>query len=42
MFRQCSFLFFYVTLELFRQYGIICSSIGFWNYSDNVALLVFL
>jgi hypothetical protein len=33
---------FYGTLELFQQYDIICFSIGFWNCSDNVALLVFL
>jgi hypothetical protein len=38
MFRQCNiFLVFYVTLELFQQYGIICFSIGLWNSSDNVA-----
>jgi len=75
MFRQCNiFLFFHVTLDLFRQYGIICFSMGFgafprvwhywffifildfatdsvsiiwfsmglWNYSDSVALSVYL
>ena len=31
-----------MTLELFRKYGIICFSIGFWNCSDNKKLFVFL
>ena len=31
-----------MTLELFRKYGIICFSIGFWNCSDNKILFVFL
>jgi hypothetical protein len=35
------YLFFYWTLELFRQCGIICFSIGLWNCSDSVELLVF-
>jgi len=33
-------VFSYVTLELFRQYGIICFSIGLWICSDSVALFV--
>jgi hypothetical protein len=36
-----NYLFFYWTLELFRQCGIIYFSIGLWNCSDSVALLVF-
>ena len=36
------YLFFYWTLELFRQCGIICFPIGHWNCSDSVALFAFL
>jgi hypothetical protein len=36
------YLFFYWTLELFRQCGMIGFSIGHWNWSDSVAILVFL
>ena len=36
------YLFLYWTLELFRQCGIICFSIGHWNFSDSVALFVYL
>jgi hypothetical protein len=36
------YLFFYWTLILFRQSGIICISIGLWNCSDSVTLFVFL
>ena len=35
------YLFFYVTLQLFRQYGIICFSIGLWGCSESLALFVF-
>ena len=35
-------LFFYLILELFRQCGIVCFSIRFWNCSDSVVLFVFL
>jgi hypothetical protein len=31
-----------VTLDLFRQYGIICVSVGPWNLSSNMTLFVFL
>ena len=42
LFWQCIiYLLFYVTLELFQQFGIICFSIGHWNFSDSVALFVF-
>jgi len=34
--------FFYWTLDLFRQCGIIGFSIGLWTRSDSVALFVFL
>jgi hypothetical protein len=34
------FCFLYVTLELIRECGIIWFSIGLWNCSDGVALLV--
>ena len=34
------YLFFYWTLELFRQCGIICYSTGLWNCSDSVVFLV--
>jgi uncharacterized membrane protein YiaA len=30
------YLLLYETLVLFRQYGIICFSIGLWNCSDSV------
>jgi hypothetical protein len=30
------------SMGLFRQYGIICFSIGLWNCSDSVELFVFL
>jgi hypothetical protein len=30
------------TLELFRQCGIICFDMGFWNCSDSVALFIFI
>ena len=36
------YLFFYWTLELFRECGIIGFSMGLWNCSDSVALFVFL
>jgi hypothetical protein len=36
------YLFFYWTLKLFRQCGMLGFSIGHWNWSDSVALLVFL
>jgi hypothetical protein len=36
------FLFFYQILELFRQCGISCFSIRFWNCSDSVIFFVFL
>ena len=35
------YLFFYWTLILIRQCGIICLSIGIWNCSDSVAFFVF-
>jgi len=35
-------LVFYWTLDLFQQCSIICFSIGLWNCSDSVGLLVFL
>ena len=35
------YLFFYWTLELFRQCGIICFSVGLWRCCDIVALFVF-
>jgi hypothetical protein len=35
-------LFFYWILELIRQCGIFCFSIGFWNSSDSVVYFVFL
>ena len=35
-------LFFYLILELFRQCGILCLSILFWNCSDSVVFFVFL
>jgi hypothetical protein len=44
MFRQCNILFslfFYGRLELIRECGIIWFSIGLWNCSDSVALLIF-
>jgi hypothetical protein len=34
------YLCFDRTLELFRQCGIICFSVGHWNCSDSVALFV--
>ena len=34
------YLFFYGTLELSRQCGIIVFSIGLWNCSDSVTLFV--
>jgi hypothetical protein len=36
------FLFFYWILELFRQCGIFCFSIWFWNCSDSMVFFVFL
>jgi len=33
------FLFFYWILELFRERGIFCFFIGFWNCSDSVVFL---
>jgi hypothetical protein len=35
------FVFFYCILELFRQCGILCFSIVFWNYYDSVVFCVF-
>ena len=35
------YLFFYWTLELSRQCGIICFPIGLWNCSDSVTSFVF-
>ena len=35
------FLFFYWTLELFRQCGIFSFSVRFWNCSDSVVFFVF-
>ena len=35
------YLFLYWTLELFRQCGIICFSIGLWNSSDSVGIICF-
>jgi hypothetical protein len=34
------YLFFYVTLELFRQCGIIYFDMGLWNCSDSVELFI--
>jgi len=34
------YLFLYWTLELFRECGIICLSIGHWNCFDIVALFI--
>ena len=39
---MCHYWFFFGTLELFRQCGIIGFSIGLWNCSDSVALFVLL
>jgi len=33
--------FIYWTLELISECGIICFTIGLWNCSDSVALLIF-
>jgi hypothetical protein len=35
------YLFFYWTLEMFRQFDIICFSTALWNFFESVALLVF-
>ena len=37
-----NYLFFYWSLELFRQCAIICFYMGLWNCSDSVVLFVFL
>ena len=36
------YLLFYGTMELYRQCGIICFSMGLWNCTGSVALFVFL
>ena len=36
------FLFIYQNVELFRQCGIFCFSIRFWNYLDSVIFFVYL
>jgi len=35
------YLFFYVTLELFQQYGIICFSMVLCNSCDSVSIIWF-
>jgi hypothetical protein len=40
--RVWHYLFLYGTLELFREYGILCFDMGLWDYSHSVALLMYL